>query len=299
MTRPPIRLLEGTEASAAERALLEAGRSVPVVRYDVAAGAAKLQAALQGASTAAPATTTALAKTATLSKLAVLLVPTLGAVAAYYVMRSEPQHADHARVPVMVEPPSEANTPSRTTAVVDVAPHTAATEDSEIEDAPATPRDGVKVERTRAMRRAAHAPSSTSNITTQAHETVTAAAPTAAMAVPHEAEPLDEPEEVAALEEPSKPEAPAPTVAPDSINELRGIAAARALIERDPAQALAILQRLSRVHPQGYFVEERAALTVLALSGSDNEDEARKHAARFLKTYPTSPFADRVRNAVR
>lgn len=298
MTRPPIRLLEGTEASAAERALLEAGRSVPAVHYDVAAGAAKFQAALQVAATAAPVTTTtALVKTATLSKLALVLVPTLGAVAAYYVMRNEAPAIGRAAAPTVVEPSREVVVPPSGSTSIDVAPHTAATGN----DAPTTTSDATKPERTRSTRRAAHATSSPrrSSVTTHSHDSVTTTTPAAAFEVADQAHPVAPEDEAEAPDAPPAPEAPTPTVAVDSINELRGIATARALIERDPAAALVILQRLSRAHPQGYFVEERAALTVLALAGKEDEEEARRHAARFLKTYPTSPFADRVRNAVR
>jgi hypothetical protein len=302
MTQPPIRLLEGTDASAAERALLEAGRSVPAVRYDVAAGTAKFQAALQGVATAAPAaTTTMLAKTATLTKLAVVLVPTLGAVAAYYAMRPAPQPIASTAQAVAVAPavvesaapeglPTAASTPTLERAPqrpIDPGP------------AQAKPARAPIVRRETAShgtpRRNTISPRTNDMPTPQVSGSPVGAETAATTEVEAPAEELAAPEEPT----PAPREEPTPAVAADSINELRGIASARSLIERDPAAALVILQRLSRVHPNGYFVEERAALTVLALAASDDEEAARKQAAKFLKTYPASPFADRVRHAVR
>ncbi len=296
MTEPPIRLLEGTEASAAERALLEAGRSVPVVHYDVTAGAAKLHAALQaaaGAGAPVATTTTALAKTATLTKLAVVLVPTLGAAAAYYAMRATPApiapagDAEIAAVAPTIETPQPPTGPT-----VEVAPHT--TRDHEI----APTHEPIRTEHGRSSRRATRSTPRRSTVMTRNEQSAAPASvavePARTPAPTATPEPIEEEAELTPA-----PQAPAPVEPPDSINELRGIASARALIDRDPAAALGILQRLARVHPQGYFVEERAALMVLALAATDDEDAARKHAARFLKAYPTSPFADRVRNAVR
>lgn len=301
MTRPPIRLLESADLSAAERALLEAGRTVPAVHYDITAGAAKFQASLQGlppGASPATGTTTALAKTAALTKFAVVLVPTLGAVAAYYAMRAEPRPVEPTRAPTVVEQP------------IETIPAPVAMPDAEAAPPPApmrnvapvvraAPRVAIKAEPTRSPSRAAP-PSSVRNsahdtaATSTSSATAVAATPSAQAEKAVAPEPTPEPPAT-----PETPEAPTPAATADSINELRGIASARALIDRDPAAALVILQRLSRAHPQGYFVEERAALTVLALAADDKEDDARKHAARFLRAYPTSPFADRVRNAVR
>jgi hypothetical protein len=85
--------------------------------------------------------------------------------------------------------------------------------------------------------------------------------------------------------------------APQQVDELRAIARARVLVGRDPGAALALLQRVAREHPRGFFVEERRALTVLALAALDR-DEAAPHAADFLRDYPRSPHAARVRAAV-
>jgi hypothetical protein len=81
----------------------------------------------------------------------------------------------------------------------------------------------------------------------------------------------------------------------DSLAELRSIAVARSLVDRDPEAALGVLDRLRREHPRGYFVEERQALTVLALAQAGRTSEARRQAAAFLLAYPNGPYSERVR----
>jgi hypothetical protein len=87
-TDAPVRLLESPELSATERALLESARAVPPVQYDVAAGAARLHASLD-ALAAAGGTGVAAKSAMTLTKLALVLVPTLGMIGVgvgYYVL---------------------------------------------------------------------------------------------------------------------------------------------------------------------------------------------------------------------
>ncbi len=73
------------------------------------------------------------------------------------------------------------------------------------------------------------------------------------------------------------------------------MALARSLVERDPDAALELLEKLRHDHPSGYFVEERQALIVLALSRAGHQSAAREQAAAFLRAYPNGPFSDRVR----
>lgn len=286
MTRPPIRLLESADASPAERALLEAGRTVPPVHYDVAAGAAQFQASLQGLSATS---TVAAVKTATLTKLAAVLVPTLGVLATYYALRSAPQPVERSAAPAVVESP-----------VVEVEPPVTIELPARDEVFAPAPVETRSHPPRRSRSESARSASSRVTVVEPAHEVATHEV-AAHDVTPHEVTPHEI--TAAQIEEPAptphEEPKPEPTPTPDSINELRGIASARGLIERDPAAALSILQRLSRVHPNGYFVEEREALTVLALAAQDDEDAARKQAARFLKRYPTSPFADRIRAATR
>jgi len=93
---------------------------------------------------------------------------------------------------------------------------------------------------------------------------------------------------------PAPPEIPrAP--ATDSLAELRAVALARSLLDRDPEGALRVLDKLRRDHATGYFAQERQALTVLALAGAGQSVAARQHAAAFLAAYPNGPLSDRVR----
>ena len=66
----------------------------------------------------------------------------------------------------------------------------------------------------------------------------------------------------------------------------------------DPKEALELLETTGRTYPKGYFVEERRALTVLALFASGKRVQARKKALAFLRDYPNGPLTDRVRSAV-
>jgi hypothetical protein len=96
------------------------------------------------------------------------------------------------------------------------------------------------------------------------------------------------------------PTADAPAAQPtDSLRELRALAVARNLVDRDPDAALAALDRMGRDYPKGYFVEERQALTVLALAGAGRSSAARQQAASFLRTFPNGPFSERVRAVLR
>ncbi|HEY5146856.1 MAG TPA: hypothetical protein VII82_08810, partial [Polyangiaceae bacterium] len=93
------------------------------------------------------------------------------------------------------------------------------------------------------------------------------------------------------------PPAPAPpTPASDSVSEIRGVALARNLVDSDPEAALSLLEKVRRDHPNGYFVEERQALTVIALARLGRESAVRQQAAAFLRAYPNGPFSDRVRS---
>jgi hypothetical protein len=106
-----------------------------------------------------------------------------------------------------------------------------------------------------------------------------------ATATPRE---LDEPEATTSL-------APSPSPA---MLEMKAIARAkRALSERAPDQALAILASVARDFPRGYFVEERRALRVLALADEGESEQARREAASFARDYPSGAFTARVKAA--
>jgi hypothetical protein len=70
------------------------------------------------------------------------------------------------------------------------------------------------------------------------------------------------------------------------------------LARQQPHAAVELLERLARLHPRGYFVEEREALYVIALVEDGQQERASPLAAAFLRKHPASPLADGVRNAV-
>lgn len=86
--------------------------------------------------------------------------------------------------------------------------------------------------------------------------------------------------------------------ATDPRAELRAIAQAKALSVHDPQAALRMLEQIRVQFPQGYFGEERAALTILALARSGQSELARQQASSFLERYPNGPHSDRVRRAL-
>jgi hypothetical protein len=96
------------------------------------------------------------------------------------------------------------------------------------------------------------------------------------------------------------PPSPAGGEAQDLLRrEIALVAQARALLETQPAETLALLERArAEIHP-GVLGEEREALMVLALHRLDRTAEARTRGQLFLRQHPESPFAERVRAAIR
>ncbi len=79
--------------------------------------------------------------------------------------------------------------------------------------------------------------------------------------------------------------------------ELRLLAAGQsALSSDDHAGALRIADQYQRTYPKGHFTEDRDALRALALCGA-GAPKAAAAARRFLRAYPNSIHAARVRNA--
>ena len=65
----------------------------------------------------------------------------------------------------------------------------------------------------------------------------------------------------------------------------------------DIALATERLAEHRRRFPRGALATEREAARILVLCDAGRPDEAKKLAARFLRRYPRSPLADRVRSA--
>jgi RNA polymerase sigma-70 factor (ECF subfamily) len=70
-----------------------------------------------------------------------------------------------------------------------------------------------------------------------------------------------------------------------------------ALHAGDAARALALFDQHARTYPNGLLSEERAAERVLALCDLGRHAEARLGAGEFLRQYPRSPLAARLRES--
>jgi hypothetical protein len=86
-----------------------------------------------------------------------------------------------------------------------------------------------------------------------------------------------------------------PAAAP--LNELRAIRAA--LHAHAPARALLLVEAFERQHPGSSFSEETAVLRIDALIGLGRSSDARAAGQDFLRSYPHSAYAERVRSQLR
>ena len=307
MTSEPVRLLEGLEASESERSLLRVGRSHAPVAYDVEEGAARFRAQLTalaaaGAVTAgagASGSSTALRGKALLSKLAFKVVLGLmaggvfagaGVVGGMHLARTS-GHVDSP--PVMPQPD----------AVVAVPPPVSAPPIAETTPLPSAPVEAppARLAMPRAPRDVSRRPTSSAphagGATTSPDPRDAVDEAPAANSQPPAGPSVEPPRADPPRAEPPEPIAPAVSAPkpPELLSEVRTVALARSLVERDPDAALELLEKTRREHPTGYFVEERQALTVLALSRAGRQSAAREQAAAFLRSYPNGPFSDRVR----
>jgi hypothetical protein len=85
---------------------------------------------------------------------------------------------------------------------------------------------------------------------------------------------------------------------PGVVAEMQELSRAEALLGRDPAQALKLVQASMAEHPQGYLTEERRYVEVLALIGLRRVEEARLLGREFGRLYPQSPYRRRVEAAI-
>jgi hypothetical protein len=318
MSKEPVRLLETADLPRAERELLDAGRALAPTTYDVAAGALRFRATLEAAGAASTELAPSAAKTvglATAGKITAVLLASALVAAIYYALQGP------AQVPPAPSKPASVTHVVNTGASLQQAPtafeqaHAGGT--AKTPAAPTTPRaersdtnvdaDRARVhepeheQKQRALpsgpRARERATPSRATVDTTATAPTAPTAPTAAQ--PEDTEPHPEPERAHSQPEPAHgaterspaiEQVPAP-----SIDELHAIARARALLPRDPEAALELLTRIAREHPRGYFVEERAALTIVALDAAGKSELAEERAKAFLRAYPRSPHAGRVR----
>jgi hypothetical protein len=89
----------------------------------------------------------------------------------------------------------------------------------------------------------------------------------------------------------------AASAAPNAREESQLIGAARtALRGGDTTGALQLLDRAQRRYPRGVLVQEREALLIEALAAVGRTAEARARADAFVRAYPKSPHAARVKS---
>jgi hypothetical protein len=93
--------------------------------------------------------------------------------------------------------------------------------------------------------------------------------------------------------------APAPRAGIDPLEaESRSMAEVqRALRDGRPALALSVLEAEERARPAGALAEERAAARIFALCALERRTDAERAASEFLRRFPRSPLAERVRTS--
>lgn len=292
MTRPSLRLLEDPQLSSDARALLEASKSERVP-YDVAAGHTRLRATLRvlenSASAAAGASTAAAGP---VLKLTVLFISALSlGYAAYATLQSPVEsravvlETSAAEQPSTQEYPRQGATPAPLQRGDHEGERTNAASKHAVRRSDEEPRSvAVPAPRSASKRAASKGHVQRSAVKTRSSPTPVAPSTTAA------------PESPRAIVEP-KPEPPTATpVADTTVDELTGLARARTLLASRPQAALTLLHDLAHRYPHGYLVEEREALTVLALAARGERTLAKQRATAFLRTYPQSAFVARVRS---
>ncbi len=81
--------------------------------------------------------------------------------------------------------------------------------------------------------------------------------------------------------------------------ETRALLQARARLRSgDSAGALAALDSMDQRYPKGQLADEREALRIQALFAVGRAQEGHRLGQRFLRSFPSSPHADRVRRAM-
>jgi hypothetical protein len=176
------------------------------------------------------------------------------------------------------------------------APDLAPSERLLLEAGRAEPAIAYDVEAGAARFRASLAGLAAAGVATAAAEAETAPAPVSLTTATPTATPAPTPT-ATPLPTATATASPAPTAPASPLpgGELQAIALARSLVPRDPGAALGVLDRVRRDHPHGYFVEEREALTVFALSGDGQQSLAKEQAAAFLRAFPNGPYSEQVR----
>ena len=96
----------------------------------------------------------------------------------------------------------------------------------------------------------------------------------------------------------ARPEPGPQAQAPDDLVEMQQVATAEQLLERSPERALALVREGDQRFARGYFQQERAYVAIMALIKLGRIEEARGRAASFAKQFPARPYGARIRSAL-
>lgn len=160
-----------------------------------------------------------------------------------------------------------------------------------------TPRS-LRAHKEPAAARAARAPAAESPVPVAETSSATPArVEPAAAATTREVATAPEPKPISATNKP-RPE-PAPQAqTPDDLIEMQQVAAAEQLLQRSPERALALVRQGDQRFAGGYFQQERAYIATMALIRLGRIKEARARAASFDKRFPALPYGVRLHSAL-
>ena len=289
-------------AAETAEALLEVGRTEPVLDYDVELGLARHHEWLRSdaplpewASASVSSAAKSLVPVAIKTLVSAVLIGALGVGAWYALGGSQPSAA-------AIHPASPPPEPTQAAAEAHAAlgpkplpvPDHGLPSDLPVRRAVRAKRAHREPASVRAARVAAVPPAETA-------ASVQAAAP--ASTAP--SEDISPAEVAAAPERKPIPEAqkPQPEPAtraqvPEDLLEMQQVAKAEQLLQRSPERALALVRQGDQRFAGGYFRQERAYIATMALIRLGRMDEARARAASFAKQFPALPYGARIRSAL-
>ena len=305
-------------AAGAADALLKAGRTQPVLHYDVELGLERHHHWLRSeaplpewASASVGSAAKPLAPVVIKTIVSAVLVGTVAVVAWHARGRPQPSAAnvehssprgagaqaalpsvpDVSPIPMPVSDPGLLNEePARRTVRVEV-PDKHTTRSQRPHKGQAAARARAETEPSRTVARVS-VPADATPATPQPREDVRAEQVTHSETA---AAPAHEPIRAAQR---ARPEPASQAQALDDMVEMQQVAAAEQLLQRSPQRALALVRQGDQRFARGYFQQERAYIAIMALIRLGRVDEARACAASFAQQFPALPYGARIRNAL-
>lgn len=298
-------------AAKAAEALLEAGRTQPALSYDVELGLTRHHHWLRNdaplpewASTGLGASTSMLRSVVVKTIVSGVLIGTVGVATWYAQTRPQPSAASVEAAAAVQHPPAQptddpapatseawlAHTPipvPESSQPVDHAPHRTA---HALGMEKRTPRS-IRAHRERL---AARVPSSAERSPAD-----TSTPEPASVATSERAEATATPERKAIrAAQTEQPQRAPQAQGPDDLAEMQQVASAEQLLVGSPERALTLVHQGDQRFAHGYFQQERAYITIMALIRLGRIEEARVRAASFAKRFPPLPYGARIRSAL-